>query len=75
MNKLTAEKIIDSMVRLNGEFNSHLIEVQTMCNEKDFNNYKRKVGKIMAYLLVDIVNPIVRQFPELKPDELSDTSE
>ena len=70
MEKIEAKKIVDLMVRLGGELNSSLLEVQQSCNEVEFTQYRKSIAHIMGYMLVEIINPIVRDYPDLKPSEL-----
>jgi hypothetical protein len=35
-----------------------------------FERYRREVGQIMGRMLLDIMNPLYDQHPEIKPKEL-----
>lgn len=70
MDKQVASSIIDLMVEFGDRLNSSVIEVKCSSSEEEFNNYKNAVGKIMGYMLLDVINPIVEEYPDLKPEGL-----
>lgn len=43
--------------------------VQTSCSEEEFKAYRREAGNIMG-LMWDVMNPLYKQYPELKPPQL-----
>lgn len=45
--------------------------LQQTCDESELNVYRSAVGEIMGRMLIDIMNPIYKQHPELKPKELN----
>jgi len=47
-----------------------LTEIQSLCTEDEFNEYKHMIGKSMGAMLFEIINPIIAKYPELKPSEL-----
>ena len=70
MAREAARKIIDLIVKHGAEQNAILTEVRSMCPEDEFQKYKQMIARSMACMLLDIVNPLVEQYPDLKPPEL-----
>jgi hypothetical protein len=71
MSREAAKKIVDLMVKHAAEQNAALAEVQGMCTEIEFQEYKQMIGRSMGSMLLDVVNPIVERYPDLKPRELN----
>jgi len=40
------------------------------CEDEDFQIYRSAVGEIMGAILLEVLNPLYRTHPELKPKEL-----
>ena len=70
MNKQVASEVINLMVEFGGELNQSVALVQSQCSEDEFQSYKTTVSKIMGTMLLDIMNPIFDEYPDLKPDGL-----
>ena len=69
-NKVAAEKLIKMLVRQGAELDSYLSHVRAICGENEFEKYKKIVGIIMGAMLLDGINVLSAEFPDLKPDEL-----
>lgn len=70
MNKQIASEIVELMVEFGGRLNQSVILVQDSCPEDQLVCYRRAVGKLMGSMLLDIMNPIFDEYPELKPEQL-----
>ena len=70
MSREAAKKIIDLLVKHGAEQNAILAEVQSMCAEDEFRKYKQMIAKSMGSMLLDVINPLVELYPDLKPSEL-----
>ena len=40
------------------------------CSQEELIGYRQAVGKVMGYMLTDIMNPLYELHPEIKPEEL-----
>lgn len=69
-NKVIAEKISDLALRFGKELDQSVALVEDECSDGEFIEYRNAVGKVMAELLTEIMNPIYRLHPKIKPDEL-----
>jgi hypothetical protein len=70
MSREAAKKIIDLMVKHGAEQNAILAEVRSVCADDEFRRYKRMIGQSMGCMLLDVINPIVELYPDLKPAQL-----
>ena len=66
-----AAKIIMAVVTRNAaEQDAVLKEIQSLCTDDEFSEYRRMIGKSMGAMLFEVINPIVAKYPELKPLEI-----
>ncbi|MGA7490750.1 MAG: hypothetical protein WBW74_27835 [Xanthobacteraceae bacterium] len=70
MSREAAKKIIDLMVKHGAEQNAVLAEIRSVCTDDEFQRYKRMIGQSMGCMLLDVINPIVELYPDLKPSQL-----
>lgn len=70
MSQEAAKKLLSVVLRHSAEQDAALVELQKVCPEDEFKQYKKMVGKSMGAMLIEIINPIVAKYPDLKPPEL-----
>jgi hypothetical protein len=70
MSREAAQKILELMVRHGAEQNQVLLDIQPLCSVEDFTKYKAMIGTSMGSMLLDVINPIVAMYPDLKPRQL-----
>ncbi|MEB7938338.1 MULTISPECIES: hypothetical protein [Escherichia] len=70
-DKNIAEDISALMLDIGSILDASVSRVQQTCDESELNTYRSAVGEIMGRMLIDIMNPIYKQHPELKPKELN----
>lgn len=69
-NQNIAQEISSVMIKIGRELDSSLLKVRDNCNNDEFQVYKKAVGRIMGMILLDILNPLYDEHPNIKPDEL-----
>ena len=69
MDSSVAEATSVLLLKVNAALDSQLARLQTGCTPGEFNEQRRLFGSAMAALL-DILNPIYRAHPSLKPTQL-----
>lgn len=72
MKKDVADVINRLMVDYGAKLNESVRLVMETSSAEEFETYRTAVGQIMGTMLIDIMNPIYREHPELKPPELED---
>ena len=58
------------MIKQGAEQNAILAEIQIICSDDEFERYKRMISQSMGCMLLDVINPIVELYPDLKPSQL-----
>ena len=69
MNLSAAEATSILLLKVNAALDAQLAHLQTQCASAEFSEQRRLFGAAMAGLL-DILNPIYRMHPNLKPTQL-----
>ena len=70
MTKTTAKAISDLMVSLGAQLNESIRLVQATESDDEFRRYRDSASKLMATMLLEIMNPLYAEHPDLKPKEL-----
>jgi hypothetical protein len=70
MKKETAEAVSKLMLEHGAKLNDSVRIVMEKCSKEEFHAYRRAVGKVMGTMLTEIMNPIYREHPDLKPTNL-----
>lgn len=72
MKKEVAEAINKLMLEYGAKLDDSVRLVMESCSQPEFESYRAAVGQIMGTMLLDVMNPIYREHPDLKPAELED---
>lgn len=67
LSRNAAKIIMEAAIRNVAEHDAALKEIQPLCTEAEFNEYRRMIGRSMGAMLFEIINPIVAKYPELNP--------
>jgi len=70
MSRDAAKIVMELVTRNAAEQDAVLTKIQPLCTEDEFNEYRHMIGKSMGPMLLEIINPIIAKYPELKPSEL-----
>ena len=70
MDKKTAEEIVGLMLDIGAKINQSIALVEESFTEEDFLEYRKNAGKFMGIILLDVMNPIFKEFPDLEPNGL-----
>ena len=71
MKKEAAVEIVDLFLEFGAKLDESVVLVQQNASPDEFNNYRLSVGKMMGEMLVEVMNPIFEEYPDLKPDQLA----
>lgn len=69
-DKLLARELNELMLEYAAKLNASIAQVQAKCTDEELSTYRKAVGKIMGYMLIDVMNPLYEKHPDLKPKEL-----
>lgn len=67
-NRQIAAEISELMQAHYRQLNESVIKVMEQCSEEEFNAYRYAVAHILAEALFQVVNPLYKEHPELKPE-------
>jgi hypothetical protein len=70
MKREVAKQIGLLMVEYGARLDESVQLVMDTSSNDEFVAYRSAVAKIMGYMLLDVMNPIYGEYPDLKPDEM-----
>lgn len=70
MRKDIAETINQLMLDYGAKLDQSLKLVMDTCSQSEFESYRTAVGQIMGTMLLDVMEPIYQEYPELLPEQL-----
>ncbi len=65
-----AQKISQLMLEYGKRIDESISLVKDHCSKEEFETYRKAAGKIMGDMLLEVMNPIYKEHPDLKPKEL-----
>jgi len=65
MTRAAAEKVIQGLLTASGALNDTLRLVKAEVPETEFQAYRKRTGEVMAAIYLDLMKPIVRDYPDL----------
>ncbi|HEX4267793.1 MAG TPA: hypothetical protein VHY36_07905 [Steroidobacteraceae bacterium] len=69
-NGRIAKQISDLMLEFGARLNESVLLVKNGCSEEELDVYRSAIGEIMGNMLTEIMNPLYKRHPTLKPKEL-----
>ena len=69
-NKKIAKEVSDLMLSIGDKLDGSVALVKEECDQEDFKKYRLAVGKVLGEMLLEIMNPIYDEHPDIKPVEL-----
>jgi hypothetical protein len=66
-NEVIAREISELMVEYGRRLNESVARVQQHCSNDELKVYRIAVGKVMGEMLLEIMNPLYAEHPNLKP--------
>jgi len=70
MEKDLAEETSLLALKISATLDSHLRKLQQHCSPKEFEKMRQGVGFVTCYLCTDVMDPIWKMYPELRPEEM-----
>jgi hypothetical protein len=68
--KDVAAEVSKLMLEFGSRLDASVALVQVKCSATELQAYRRAIGKIMGEMLLEVMNPLYRKHPDLKPKEL-----
>jgi hypothetical protein len=73
VQKALAEEASLLAIRIGADLNRHLIKLQSQLDPAEFKRYRSGFGKVLGELLMEVVNPLYAEHPDLKPEQMGGT--
>lgn len=70
MERNVAADVVQLMLEFGAKLDESVSDVMGVSNGDEYERYRSSVGKIMGLMLLDIMNPIFEEYPDLKPHQL-----
>lgn len=70
MDRSTAKRVVGLMLEVGRKLDASVEYVAETEDEAYLSDYRKTVGKLMGSVLLDVLNPIFGEHPDLKPPEL-----
>jgi hypothetical protein len=70
MDKAIAQNISALMLEYGAKLDDSVSLVMAHCTEDELKRYKGAVGRIFGCMMLEIMNPLYDEHPDLKPPEL-----
>jgi hypothetical protein len=70
MKKETAAEVLQIMIDCGARLDRSVQLVKDTSSDEEFQRYRSIIAKIMADMLIGVMNPIIADYPELKPKEM-----
>ena len=69
MTRDTAEKVVRALLSAVGAVNDNLFLVRPEVSETMYEEYKKRSAEVMAAIYLDLVKPVVKDYPDLDPGQ------
>jgi len=69
MRRDVAERVLTALNDASLEMNLTLVLIQEECSDEELRKYRRGTGRAMGYLYTDVIMPILKEHPDLEPEE------
>lgn len=65
-----AKVISDLMIDCGGKLDESVSMVRDNCSPEEFRMYRTAIGKVMGEILLEVLNPLYKLHPDIKPTEM-----
>ena len=66
----TASEISDLLIEIGTRLNNSLFLVKERCSPAEYDQYCAAVGMVMGHIFLEVLRPLYKRHPDLKPDGL-----
>lgn len=71
MEKEAAQSVLALMFEYGGKLNDAMLMLRETSDEEEFARYRRAIGNVLDAAFEQIINPILEEHPDLKPEPLN----
>ncbi len=62
-----AKQMLEAALTASGHLDRSLLAIKDVCSPEELHLAKRAVGECMGEMLLELINPILKQYPDLTP--------
>ena len=73
MKRHIAEQALAALNDASLKMNTTLLLIQKECSEEEFLRYRKGTGLAMGYLYTEVIMPILKEHPDLEPEEMRES--
>jgi hypothetical protein len=74
MSREAAKLLLETALKYAAEQDATLTTVEPLCTQDEFAACRLMVGEAMGAVLLELINPIVGKYPDLKPPQMTSES-
>lgn len=67
MEKDVAKRIISNCIKAGENLHNVALELDKITDEEEKNRYKKKIAKLLADVYLEVMRPVINDYPELDP--------
>lgn len=67
MTRAAAERVIQGLLVASGALNETVRVMQAEAHESVFQDYRKRTAEVMGAIYLDLMKPIVKNYPDLDP--------
>lgn len=71
MKRDVAQSVLALMFEYGGKLNDAMLKIRETSDEEEFARYRRAIGNVLDSAFAQIIDPILEEHPDLKPDQLN----
>lgn len=71
MERETAQSVLAMMFDYGGKLNDTMLMIRETSDEEEFAHYRRAIGNVLDTAFAQIINPILEEHPDLRPESLN----
>lgn len=72
MQKEDAKKFLETVFMSHWALNDTVACARSGMPEEEFRVYRKRIAAFLGDMLVDVINPLLREYPDLKPEGWDD---
>lgn len=70
MERAIAEQLMRTFLAVNEPLNSATLLTAKIESKDEQESLRRAIGNVMQVIYIDLMRPVIRQYPDLDPDRL-----
>jgi hypothetical protein len=70
-NKAFAKEVTDLLLQYSDRLDGSVAHAKDVCSQAEFEAYRRAVGEVMGAIWDQVLGPIFKEHPDLKPKEVA----